>query len=444
MDYFAVGGRPFLSRFPPHIPQLGGHLSQSQRSALNQQQQQGGNQHTGLGSWFSGATGASQNAGQQQHGQSEDEARRVGHVDQPGAPPWPQTVNHPASAPQGSRGAADGSYAQADSEADTGAAEIAFHQAYPASEVQVWPADRFEVVRKLMDATRNRGTVSLMRDTAENRLVAVKQMPNRWVRSCHQDFILEHPSETELPWQDIGCVRFLNSRHFVYACQLVAVYRDEVHTYVVTSFATEGDLFSWCETGGPPGLAREIEVRALARQIFQSVQQLHDLSITHRDLSLENILLNKAPDSSLQIHIIDFGMASNKRRFQNCVRGKASYQAPEMHLDAEYDAFLSDAFSLGVTLYAVLLKDYPWLSTRQSGCKCFEYIRKHGFRSYIEKRKLRNSSMKVVDCMSEPLKALLEGLLQFDPAQRLTLGEKVWAGTRRSVWDEPWLQLDGS
>jgi len=229
---------------------------------------------------------------------------------------------------------------------------------------------------------------------------------------------------------------------YAYGCNLLGVHRDEQSTYVVSSFATEGDLFSWCETGAPPSLERETVVQPLARMIFKGVQELHDLSIVHRDLSLENILLSKTEDGeSLEIRIIDFSMASTARHFRRCVRGKASYQAPELHTDQEYDAYLSDAFALGVTLYAVLLKDYPWLSTRPGGCKCFEYVRKHGFQAYLTKRKLRNSNARVGDLMSEPLKQLLSGLLTLDPEERLTLGEKAWDGSRRSVWDEPWMAM---
>lgn len=310
---------------------------------------------------------------------------------------------------------------------------------YDPAEVGTWDPCRFEVIRKLQDATRNRGQVHLMRDNEQGCLVAVKQMPNRWVREGHSEFVLEHPAETEMPWQDVGCVRFLNRSGYDYACELCGVYRDDVHTYVVTSFATEGDLFSWCEAGVAPGLEREEVVRPLARQMLEGVQQLHEYSIIHRDLSLENILMAKSDDDSLHIRIIDFSMASTSRRFRNCVRGKASYQAPELHTDQEYDGMLSDAFSLGVTIYAVLLKDYPWLSTRPGGCKCFEYVRKHGFRSYLAKRKLRNSTGRVAEFLSEPLTQLLEGLLALDPAERLTLGEAQWGGSRRSVWDMPWL-----
>jgi len=106
---------------------------------------------------------------------------------------------------------------------------------------------------------------------------------------------------------------------------------------------------------------------------------------------------------------------------------------------------LSDAFSLGVTLYAIIVQDYPWLSTRPGGCKCFEYVRKHGFLHYLDKRKLRNSEQKIGQVISQELKQLLGGLLAFNPAERLMLGERSWAedvsaGKKGSVWDQPWLR----
>lgn len=413
MDYFAVGGRPLLSRFPPYIPGGFSPILQERGSDVVQ---------ASLGS-------------------------------RPPEPPGQENLYLPASS------SAVGAPASAASIAATGGgssvalddelqpqavqAPSALHTGFDPKEVRPWDVGRFEMIRKLQDATRNRGKVFLMRDIAEDRLVAVKQMPNRWIRNSHSDFVIEHPAETEMPWQDVGCVQFLNTMGYPYACSLLGVFRDDEHTYVVTSFASEGDLFSWCEVGVAPGLEREVLVYPLARQMVEGIQQLHDMAIVHRDLSLENILLTKLDDAeaSLSIRIIDFSMASTQRRFRNCVRGKASYQAPELHTDSEYDAFLTDAFSLGVTLYAVLLKDYPWLSTRPGGCKCFEYVRKHGFRSYLAKRKLRNSQARVADVMSEPLKQLLEGMLALNPDERLTLGERVWGTSsgRRSVWDEPWM-----
>jgi len=321
------------------------------------------------------------------------------------------------------------------------AAPFELHTAFDPKTVRKWEPSRFKMVRKLQDATRNRGVVYLMNDISLGRPVAVKQMPNWWMRRSHSDFLTEHPSETELPWQDIGCMEFLNSMDFPSASALLGVYRDEEYTYVITAFATEGDLFSWCESGVvAPGVEREVLVQPLARQMMTALQQLHDFSIVHRDLSLENILVSKSDDDSLHIRIIDFSMASTSRRFIKCVRGKASYQAPELHTDEEYDAFLADTFALGVAIFDILMKDYPWLSTRPGVCHCFDYVRKHGFRSYLVKRKLRHSNSRCADVISEPVKQLLEGMLAFDPKQRLTLGEGAYSSRRRSVWDEQWTQ----
>mmetsp|Transcript_14873 Transcript_14873/g.33880 ORF Transcript_14873/g.33880 Transcript_14873/m.33880 type:complete len:407 (-) Transcript_14873:155-1375(-) len=403
MDYFAVGARPILSRFPPHIPGIFTQVSA--------------------------------------HGADEVTTHSGGVPDVPldeelGDSSAPPTTGDSAGGPPG-----------CDGKPCMRIAPNELHAPYDPTRVMKWKPLRFQHLRKLQDATRNQGQVHLMKDCDRNDLVAVKQMPTKWVMTCHAEFIAEHPTETEMPWQDIGCVAFLNSCGYAYACKLYDVFRDDTHTYIVTSFATDGDLFAWCEVGPPPGRERERVVQPLAVQILEGVQQLHEASIVHRDLSLENILLSKIGDPRnpvLRVQIIDFSMASTKRTFKNCVRGKASYQAPELHTDKEYDAFLTDAFSVGVTLYAVLLKDYPWLSTRPGGCKCFEYVRNHGFRSYLAKRKLRNSNSRVTEFMSEPLIQLLEGLLALDPDDRLTLGESSWAeeSGRRSVWDEPWLRIE--
>eukprot|EP00930_Biecheleria_cincta_P084750 TRINITY_DN74199_c0_g1_i1.p1 TRINITY_DN74199_c0_g1~~TRINITY_DN74199_c0_g1_i1.p1 ORF type:complete len:467 (-),score=68.49 TRINITY_DN74199_c0_g1_i1:26-1426(-) len=460
MDYFALGGKPFLSQFPPHIS---GILVPNR---LQELQLQEGQQAVVDGqSQTLHALQVLQQAQAQAHAQAFHHHAQVqaAAAASDSAQPYPRSealgflfggngmaaLSHPIGGDDLDED--DGldkavgstslpSRTLCDEERHP-VAPKALHQGYDPSRVLPWDSGRFKVIRKLQDASRNRGQVLLMEDHQEARQVAVKQMPSRWVLGSHAEFVIEHPSETELPWQDVGCVSFLNRMGYPYACDLLGVYRDEVHTYVVTSLASEGDLFSWCEGGVSAGPEREKVVHPIARQILEGVQLLHDFGIVHRDLSMENILISKdARDGTFKIHIIDFSMASTSRNFRNCVRGKASYQAPELHSDVGYDAYVSDAFSVGVTLYAVLLKDYPWLSTRTGGCKCFEYVRKNGFRAYLAKRKLRSSTQRVAEFMSEPLVQLLEGLLRLEPAQRLTLGERKWQGQRRSVWDEPWVR----
>jgi len=317
------------------------------------------------------------------------------------------------------------------------------HMSFDPKEMQPWDATRFRFIRRLQDACRNHGQVNLMFDTVDSCLVAVKQMPNWWICQSHGEFLEEHSAETELPWQDIGCVRFLESVGYPFLCRLQSVARDDNHTYLVFAYATEGDLFSMAVKGPSPGSEREMHFKPLVRQLFQGLKELHEVSVVHRDISPENVVcsIDCASDKQ-EIKLIDFGMALPTRYTASLGQavGKPSYIAPEMHHEGSYDAFLADAFSAGVVVYALLLQDYPWITTKPGGCKRFEYVEKHGLRAYMMKQKVRGTSFKIGECMSEPLKELLIGLLNFDPAQRLTLGECSYPHRRRSVWDGEWLK----
>lgn len=320
---------------------------------------------------------------------------------------------------------------------------LALIQAFNYEDVKPWEPGAFETLKKLQDATRNHGEVFLMRDVSADELVAVKKMPNNWIMGSHEEFLHSYWYEHEQPWQDIGTTKYLNDAGYKYACDLKGVYRDESHTYVVTSFCDIGDMFNFSLSLQPPGLDREIVVRPIIKQILESVQQLHDLSIVHLDLSLENILLKSIGGDSdpgkMTINLIDFAQ-SKGTRLQQYIRGKPTYQAPEMHMDGVSDGFLTDVFALGVVLYSMMLSDYPWRSTRPDECKCYTYVKRCGFRAYLAKRKLRDRKARVADCISEPLMQLLEGMLAPNPRDRLTLGERIWTSAgRESVWDKTWL-----
>jgi serine/threonine protein kinase len=299
-------------------------------------------------------------------------------------------------------------------------------------------------VRKIEDASRNFGSVCLMRDLAHGTLVAMKQMPMSWIQTSHEAFNLAHPHESEQPWNDIGCNAFLDSVGYPYCAKLIGVFRDTDMTSVVTEFAAGGDMFRWAsKIVEEPGLLREARVKPLAKQIGRGIQYLHELSIVHGDLSLENILLTPAADSDAGAHIkiIDFGAAVTGRFQKGRVTGKEQYQAPEMFdEEIQYDGFLSDAFSFGVAMYCVCLHDYPWKFTSGNGDKCFQFVKSRGFAAFVGKKKLRESTTKVGDVLSLELRELMEGLLYFDPASRLTLGESVYGSSRRSIWDLAWTQ----
>jgi len=315
-------------------------------------------------------------------------------------------------------------------------------ESFAPGQVQPWNDGRFKDVKLLAEATRNRGVVRLMQDLKDDQqFFAVKRMPNSWVQTSHEEFVRKYPTETEYPWQDIGCMKFLESQNFKNVCTLEGVYRDDKNTFVVSHFATEGDLFTVAtsQASGTVGPERESAFASLVVELLSAVKQLHELQIVHRDLSLENVLRTKGADGNLVLKVIDFGMASRGRMFTNSKRGKPSYQAPEMHAGTMYDALLSDMFSVGVMVFCLLLKDYPWQTTKPGQCKCFDFVTQHGFRTYCQKRQVRGTKKMIAECLSEPLLQMLEGMVAVNPANRLTLGESQFKNSRKSIWDEPWM-----
>jgi len=308
--------------------------------------------------------------------------------------------------------------------------------------VEPWDTSRVVLVRPLQEAARNHGQVQLMEDAAAgNRLMAVKKMPTRWVRSCPKEFDEQYPNATEKPWHDLGFLHHLCVAHFPYACDLYGVFRGEEETFVATSYCAQGDLAWWCDSAEvpAPGPQREEHMMPIVAQIFSAIRWLHDLGIAHRDVSLENILIaGSGPEA--RVKIIDFGMATLQRVVSGALCVKASYRAPEMHSGEEIDTFLSDIFACGVVVFSMAAQDYPWTCTKPGNCQLFDYVLTTGLRGFFEKRRLRKGSGEnLAEVFSPSLVEVLEATMDFQPQQRASLGElafqeDVQQKRRASVW----------
>ncbi|CAK0901273.1 unnamed protein product [Prorocentrum cordatum] len=275
-----------------------------------------------------------------------------------------------------------------------------------------WDCHRFRRVKKLQQAERNHGCVELMRDGGN--FVAVKKMPTRWICGSPDEFDAQHPKADERPWMDVGIVRLLNEVRYPYCVKLLDIFADDKSTYVVSSLASEGDLFAWCECASKPGLHREAAMYPLVNQIFTGVRWLHDFGVAHRDLSLENILLH-SENGDLRVQIIDFSMSTLDQSASAEVRGKPSYQAPEIHLPQPFDTEMTDSFSLGVVMFAMGAEDYPWKTTKRKACELFEYACMFGFSRLLSKRRLRKGGGEsLAEVFSPSFTALLAGLLAKD------------------------------
>jgi hypothetical protein len=312
------------------------------------------------------------------------------------------------------------------------------HSCFDPTWVKPWNPDRFVQVRKLQDAPRNSGQVLLMKDKIDGCMVAVKRIPMACFGTSHTDFLARHREEVEHPWQDLGCSTFLSNVGYEHACNLHGVFQDAGFTYVTMSWATEGDLQTWCMEHQPYlGANAENLLRPLVLQLLESVAQLHGHFIVHGDLSLENVVITRDSVTGDQLKLIDFGMASSQRFQAKKGRGKSIYNAPEIFTPVEHDGFLADIFAVGIMVFAMTVGAYPWTSTKPGACQKFSYFHEHDLHAFLEYIS-KHDNISSATYLSEDLKSLLSGLLAVNPCERLTLGERVYGHWRRSVWHESW------
>ena len=114
--------------------------------------------------------------------------------------------------------------------------------------------------------------------------------------------------------------------------------------YLVLEYAPKCELFSYiyCTHRG----FQETYSKVLFAKILKGVQACHNAGICHRDLKMQNILV----DENYNPKICDFGFAAFNTGKLIEPLGTLNYAAPEILLHKPYDGFKADIFSLGVVL----------------------------------------------------------------------------------------------
>lgn len=134
-------------------------------------------------------------------------------------------------------------------------------------------------------------------------------------------------------------------------------YSDEQFVHLVMEFCSGGELLDKITKDGH---LSEEETKRIMAQAISAVKHLHEKGIVHRDLKLENFLLESdKPDAAIKL--IDFGLAKRYdpvRQNLRTVVGTSYYVAPEV-LKGKYND-KCDEWSLGVMMYIMLSGDPPF------------------------------------------------------------------------------------
>ena len=125
--------------------------------------------------------------------------------------------------------------------------------------------------------------------------------------------------------------------------------------FMVTEYIDGGELFEYVVENGR---LSEGESRKFFQQMVSGVDYCHKKMVVHRDLKLENLLL----DSHLNIKIADFGLSNiiQDGNFLGTSCGSPNYAAPEVINGKPYLGPETDIWSCGIILYALLCGTLPF------------------------------------------------------------------------------------
>ncbi|XP_019125405.2 hormonally up-regulated neu tumor-associated kinase homolog B [Larimichthys crocea] len=162
----------------------------------------------------------------------------------------------------------------------------------------------------------------------------------------------------------------------------------------------------------------EREVRRYTRQILSAVEHLHKHGIVHRDLKIENFLL----DEHNNIKIVDFGLSNTLKaeslspELLNTQCGSPAYAAPELLAHRKYGPKV-DVWSVGVSMFAMLTGTLPFTVE--------PFNIKH-----LHQKMVNGEISSIPSDVSKGAAAFVLSLLEPDPAKRPSI---------RAAMEERWI-----
>lgn len=152
-------------------------------------------------------------------------------------------------------------------------------------------------------------------------------------------------------------VKFMKMVNHPFVVQFYEYLEDENNYYIVMEYVEGETLLDFIMHQEAP--IEDWLIKHIFCELISCVRYLHNvLKLVHRDLKLENIMLDK----NMNIRLIDFGLSNVSKEgsyYFKTVCGSPQYSAPEMIMGQEY-SYAVDIWSLGVILYALSYRTFPF------------------------------------------------------------------------------------
>ncbi|KMQ90189.1 nuak family snf1-like kinase 1 protein, partial [Lasius niger] len=200
---------------------------------------------------------------------------------------------------------------------------------------------RFDIIKKLGQGTYGKVQLGINKETGQE--VAIKT-----IKKCK--------IETEADLIRIRReIQIMSSVQHPNIIHIYEVFENREKMVLVMEYAAGGELYDYLSERK---VLSEQEARRIFRQIATAVFYCHKHKICHRDLKLENILLDQVGNAK----IADFGLSNvfDEQRLLNTFCGSPLYASPEIVKGTPYHGPEVDCWSLGVLLYTLVYGAMPF------------------------------------------------------------------------------------
>lgn len=181
------------------------------------------------------------------------------------------------------------------------------------------------------------------------------------------------------------------------------------------------DLYNWVHTFE---YETSLEITCtILKKVVLALQYASLFNIKHRDIKLENIMIDKTGI----VKLIDWELCTSRQYSREKV-GTLGYMAPEVLTGKCYNCSQSDMWSLGVAFFALYYGRRPYddvpqkakyTSSKEWYCPWLRSIEMDDWENFWENHERINPEKEI----SNSFKQCIQGLLTYDPDKRTSLEE---------------------
>ena len=170
----------------------------------------------------------------------------------------------------------------------------------------------------------------------------------------YKKYKLEEPNRRKSVKREI---KLMEKMKHISIVQLFEIIDTQKYVILIMEYVGGGSLHGYLKSK-PKRRLEEWDAKRIFKQIIEGLKYCHSRCITHRDIKLENLLL----DENSKLKIIDFCFSTcipNDKKIK-IFCGTPSYMAPEIVMKTEYCGPPADIWAMGVLLFTILSGQFPY------------------------------------------------------------------------------------